>query len=371
MRGESIRLFWAFCLGLLLSFACAQGADLYVSTQGRDSNEGTADKPFRTITHAYRHAKPGVTIHVSPGVYDDYSSRWGLHLRKDGKPGEPIVLRSTARGGAVIDGRNAWDRNQGFYVEACYNVIDGFQIRNCPLGGIAMYGDHNRIINNEIHHNGNPASSSTNGKDGIYSERDTKDNVYEGNCIHDNGRKGSNLDHGLYLCGKNELVFRNVIYRNSGSGLQIAGYTKVCNMKVYNNVIAWNGTSGIILWMELDGVDIKNNIAYHNGHRGLASYRAHGTGVVVDHNLFFDNQEGDYSFTADQSDYSYKMGEVIVADPRFVDGTRECFDAHLSPGSPARGAGLPLPELALSRCDLGAYVSQRAGPAQANANASP
>jgi hypothetical protein len=46
-------------------------------------------------------------------------------------------------------------------------------------------------------------------------------------------------------------------------------------MKAYKNVMAWNGTSEIILWMALKGVDIKNNILYHNGHKGLGSYDAH------------------------------------------------------------------------------------------------
>jgi len=33
------------------------------------------------------------------------------------------------------------------------------------------------------------------------------------------------------------------------TGIQIAGYNTVSTMKVYNNVVAFNGASGIILWM--------------------------------------------------------------------------------------------------------------------------
>ena len=47
----------------------------------------------------------------------------------------------------------------------------------------------------------------------------------------------------MYLCGANETVLNNVLYRNAASGLQVAGYTTVSGMKVYNNVIAWNGTA--------------------------------------------------------------------------------------------------------------------------------
>ncbi len=358
----------AICLSLGLVLARGQTADLYVSTQGSDTNRGTAAQPFRTITHAYTLAAPGLTIHVAPGIYHDYTSRWGIRLGKSGTAKNPIVLQSSVRGGAVIDGQNTPDRNQGFYIDGSYNTVDGFEIRNCPHGGIAVYGNGNRIRLNEIHHNGNPASSSSNGQDGIYSDEGTRDNSYEADSIHDNGRAGSNLDHGLYLCGQNEMVINNLLYRNAATGLQIAGYQTVSKMKVYNNVMAWNGTSGIVLWKALNDVEIKNNILYRNGRYGLTSYEARGKGVVVDHNLCFENGQGDYNFTAGKSDYAYTLGKMVSGDPRFVNGAAAGFDAHLRRDSPAIKAGLNLSRVlttdkdgtarpASGPWDLGAYVA--------------
>src|SRR6266850_1967993 len=245
-----------------------QAGELYVSTQGSDLNLGTLTLPLRTITRAYSLALPGVTIVVMPGVYTEYSSGWGLHLNGNGTALTPIVLRSQVRGGAVIDGQNAADRNVAIYLDGSYNIIDGFEIRGGPLGGITIWGNDNQILNNEIHHNGNPASTSTLGQDGVYSSESTRNNVYRANTIRDNGRTGSNLDHALYLCGDNELVLNNVLVRNAAYGLHIAGYTTVSNMKVYNNVMAFNGRSGLILWMAVSGVDIKNNIIFQNGSYG-------------------------------------------------------------------------------------------------------
>ena len=113
-------------------------------------------------------------------------------------------------------------------------------------------------------------------------------------------------------------------------------------MKVYNNVMAWNGTDGIILWQSLSGVDIKNNILYQNGHYGIGSYAATGSGVVVDHNLFYGNGSGSYDFTLGGSTYSYTLGTVISSDPRFLNSSASSFDAHLGSGSPAVGVGLDL-----------------------------
>jgi hypothetical protein len=240
---------------LLIFLAVAQSPGVagtyYVSKHGKDSNPGTAAKPFRTITHAYGFAGPGVTILVSPGAYTDYSSGWGIRLGASGTASSPIVLRSRVPGGAVIDGHNVSERNVGFYIDGNYNVVDGFIVRNCPKGGFALFppgGNCNQILNCNIHNNGNPSNRDTDGRDGIFSSAGTSGNGYAANYIHHNGRSGMNLDHGLYLCGKDEMVINNVLFANAANGLQVAGYTTVNNMKVCNNVFAYNGANGIILW---------------------------------------------------------------------------------------------------------------------------
>jgi len=344
----------------------AQGADLYVSTQGSDSNPGTSAQPFRTITRAYNLATAGTTIIVLPGVYTDYTSNWGLRLGKSGTAASPITLRSQVRGGAVIDGLNAADRNVGIYLDGSYNIVDGFEMRGGPHGGITLWGNFNQILNNKIHHNGNPASSSPLGQDGIYSSENSRNNIYTGNYIHDNGRTGSNLDHALYLCGDNEMVINNILIRNAAYGLHIAGYTTVSSMKVYNNVMAHNGKSGIIFWMALSGVDIKNNIIYQNGKYGIDSYDAHGSGVVMDRNLVFGNSLGNYGLDRDGSDFTYTLGTTVSSAPLFVNSTAAGFDAHLGTGSPAINAALNLSStfttdlegatrVASGLWDLGAY----------------
>jgi Protein of unknown function (DUF1565)/Right handed beta helix region len=360
-------------LALALAVVSAHATTFYVSTQGSDANPGTATRPFRTITHAYSLASPGTTILVAPGVYTDYTSRWGLHLGASGTAANPIVLQSQVQGAAVIDGQNASDRNVAIYLDGNYNIVDGFEIRNGPNGGISIWGNGNQILNNNIHNNGNPASTSTNGKDGVYSDQNTSGNIYAANYIHDNGRAGSNLDHGLYLCGKNEVVINNALVRNAAAGLQVAGYSTVSNLRVYNNVMAWNGTAGIILWQTLNGVDIENNIIFQNGHYGVGSYAAFGSGVVLDHNLTFGNGYGNYDFTGGGSAYSYTLGAALYTDPLFANETAAGFDAHLRAGSPAIGAGRNFdtlfttdlagdPRPASGSWDLGAYVAAVATP---------
>ena len=326
---------------LILSLAQAQATTYYVSTSGSDSNSGSSAAPFRTITYAYSLATAGTTIIVEPGTYTDYQSGWGLHLNKSGTASSPIVLKSQVQDQAIIDGQFASDRNKCVYLDGSYNVVEGFEISHAPNTGIYIEGNSNQILDNEIDNNGTQGSTDPEGQ-GIYSSEGTSGNIYERNYIHDNGYPGSNLDHGLYICGDNESVINNVVFRNAACGLQIAGYTTASNTKVYNNVFAWNGEDGIILWQALNGIDIKNNIVYHNGGYGIGFYAATGSGVTINNNVVYANINGNDQFTAGGSTCSYTMGTLISSDPRFVNETQSGFDGHLTSGSPAIGAGINL-----------------------------
>ncbi|MEW6301936.1 MAG: right-handed parallel beta-helix repeat-containing protein [Verrucomicrobiota bacterium] len=325
-----------------LALIRAQGAEYHVSPLGNDSNSGTATQPLRTITRAYSLAGPGDTITVAPGLYTDYTSQYGLRCSKSGTASSPIVLRSLVHGAAIIDGQNTGDRNVGIWLDGDHHVIDGFDIRGAPMGGITVYGSFNRILNNEFHHNGNPASDSVIGRNGVYSGNAAQGNIYGANLVHHNGRAGDRRDHGFYLTGDNELVFNNVLFSNPGAGLQVAGANTVSNLRVYNNVVAYNGMWGIILWMAMEGVDIKNNIIYRNGGFGIDSWDAHGSGVVIDRNLVFGNLSGDYGFTNGGSDFTHSVGTTLSTDPLFLNSSLAGFNPRLAAGSPAIGAGLNL-----------------------------
>jgi len=141
----------------------------------------------------------------------------------------------------------------------------------------------------------------------------------------------------------------------------------VSGLKIYNNVIACNGTDGIILWQSLSGIDIENNILYKNGHWGIGSYDAHGSGVALDHNLSFGNGSGDFDFTDGGSDFAYSLGVALYEGPVFANTEPSSFDAHLKSGSPGIQQGINLysyfttdiagaPRPVSGPWDLGVYV---------------
>ena len=326
--------------------ARAAANTLHVSTLGSDSNPGTVARPFRTITEAYSQAGPGTTILVEPGTYTDYQRRWGLRLDKSGTAASPIVLKSRVLGGAIIDGQNASDRNVAIYIDGSYNVVEGFEIKDGPIGGISIYGPggkNNQILNNEIDHNGNPCGASTDGRCGVYDSRVTSGNIYRGNYIHDNGRlsQASRFDHGMYLCGTHdEVVINNLIARNCAYGIQIAAYKNITNLEIANNTIVSNlNGAGIMLWGDggaMNGIEITNNTIYGNAEPGIMTCSCTGSGVRIMNNLLFENSghglSGPWDMTVNGSTVSFtESGNITNRDLESLnnaDSLAKLFSRH-------------------------------------------
>jgi hypothetical protein len=73
---------------------------VHVAPDGFDGFIGVSRRwAVRTIQRAAEIAGPGETILIWPGVY-----REDVHLRRGGRPGHPLVLRSALPGQAVISG---------------------------------------------------------------------------------------------------------------------------------------------------------------------------------------------------------------------------------------------------------------------------
>jgi Right handed beta helix region/Immunoglobulin I-set domain len=329
------------------------GKTYYVSTAGSDSNAGSQAAPFRTIVYAYSQAAAGDTILVAPGTYTDYNAGWGLHLGNSGTASAPITLRSTVLHGAVLDGSgtNFSQRIYGFVITGNYNIVDGFKIVNMPGTGVRVENTYNQLLRNEIAGNGLDPNSGTNGS-GIFEATSGLGNIFEQNNIHDNGKDG--YDHGLYLCGDNGLIENNLIIHNSGAGIQIAGYSGVDNMKIYNNTISLNGTRGIVFWAAqedggttINNAQVYNNIISSNGTDGIDGCGPAGTGNLVSNNIIFGNAGTSIDWNAcgayGAGGFQVTVSNTVAQDPLFVNAAGSNF--QLKAGSPGYGAGLNLPQV--------------------------
>jgi hypothetical protein len=111
------------CAGVLAGMAGRLGAATYVVDQAApgtaDTNPGTEEKPFRTVQHAANTVKPGDTVHVLAGKYDER-----IKVKVGGRDGQRVAFVAMPRRSAMVG---------GFDLEASYVRVEGGAVGREPL----------------------------------------------------------------------------------------------------------------------------------------------------------------------------------------------------------------------------------------------
>ena len=85
----------------------------YVSTRGKDSNPGTFDKPFKTISKASKEMQAGDTCYIREGIYHETIALYEAH----GKYTSPITFKAYMNENVVLDGteliKTNWKKYSG------------------------------------------------------------------------------------------------------------------------------------------------------------------------------------------------------------------------------------------------------------------
>lgn len=138
-------------VGLVLTAFSLSAADVYVSPNGNDANDGSKNSPKATLTSALRQAREmrrqavegvesGITIHMASGVYDVYEPVF-IRPEDSGTPSSPTVITSESgawlSGGVKIDG---WKR-QGKLL-----VADVPQFNGRPLDFRQLYVNGKKAV---------------------------------------------------------------------------------------------------------------------------------------------------------------------------------------------------------------------------------
>lgn len=317
---------------------------LYVAPSGSDSNPGTRDEPFRTLTRAAQAVTPGTTVHVAPGTYFG-----GVRTNTHGTAEARIVFESTERGAArlvpPLDSRQpaAWD-NRANYLDIIGFEIDGSQYQSGMkwLSGIYNGGSHNGVHHNHIHHIGNDVPCEAKGGTGIGIDSYYKGNDAEvvGNHVHDIGPPDCRYMHGIYV-STTATVRDNIIYRASGAGIHL--WHDASHVTIRGNTVVGCGTGIVVGAGDFyhskgpnDHTHAANNIVYDNGY-GILEQGATGANISYRNNLVFQNSGGDWRLSAGR-----RHTGTVTAAPLFADYSRALAtpDFRLQPGSPAIGKGL-------------------------------
>jgi len=171
----------------------------FVSPTGDDSAEGTSvDAAWKSLGRAAARVKPGHTLYVLPGTYNDSVELKGLEATD-----APTMLRAHGKGVVIIDG--AGKLGCGLSVTNCSNVvIEGFRVRGTTTAAADVLDSTDIKL------------------------RDTQ--------VYDNAGAGVSLN------GRSvdvELT-RNTLCFNGGEGLRVAATPE--SPRILSNIIRDNGT---------------------------------------------------------------------------------------------------------------------------------
>ncbi|HET6387479.1 MAG TPA: DUF1565 domain-containing protein [Armatimonadota bacterium] len=116
-------------------------ATVYVVDQAApgaaDTNAGTEARPFKTVQHAADVVKPGDTVYVMAGRYDER-----VKVNASGAEGKPITFQAMPRRSAVVT---------GFDLPGSYIRVVGFEITADQPGTAVQLGSHCEVVDNYIH----------------------------------------------------------------------------------------------------------------------------------------------------------------------------------------------------------------------------
>ena len=182
---------------------CTNGqtrAAIYVVDQAApgaaDTNKGTEEKPFKTVRHAADVARPGDTVLVMAGKYDER-----VKVRTSGAEGQPITLRAMPRRSAVVG---------GFDLEGSYIRVEGFEITaEKPAVAVQLAGSHCEVLDNYVH-------DMMMGVDGTVGKPSPDGNTRDYSAVAHNRiayNKVYHSQYGFILGGEDWLVENNEVDR--------------------------------------------------------------------------------------------------------------------------------------------------------------
>ncbi|OGV26466.1 MAG: hypothetical protein A3J84_10330 [Ignavibacteria bacterium RIFOXYA2_FULL_37_17] len=406
-----------FFLSLFLS---AQPKIYYVATNGSDSNTGTKDQPFLTITQAVSVVSTGDTIYVRGGTY---SLNTTISISKDGTSNANFYLLAYTGERPILDFSSMPfnSSNRGVTLKGDYWKIRGIDFKGAGDNGMNISGSNNfiefcsfyensdtglqlsggasnnQIINCDSYYNYNPPSSGDPGGGGNADGFAPKLDVGSGNYFY-GCRAWQNSDDGWdgYLrpsddvtttlencwCFKNGYLKDGTASFGNGNGFKLGGgdSSNVHNLShnfILKNCLAFdNRIKGFDQNNNKGSMTLYNCTAYNNGtNYSISSPLNSGKTLIIKNSLVL----GDYgslgSFAVQEKNswiisYTVTPADFINTDPtaaygpRKPDGSLPDIDfLHLASTSSLVDAGVDvgLPFIGAAP-DLGAFESPWTNP---------
>ncbi len=266
----------------------------YVSLTGKDSNDGSKNNPWKTISYGIKSVSPGSKLIILSGVYKEK-----IEIENIGDSDKSIVIEGESKNSVIIDGTDV-SRDLIFF-DHCKNIeIKNLSIRNAKRAGIRLSYSHHITINN--------CNIYDNYKWGIFTDFSNYTKISDCTVY------GSEDEHGIYISNSsdNAEIKRNKVYNNYCAGIQInadpsmGGDGISSNCTIDSNIIYDNGIGGgaAINLASVRDSTIQNNIIYNNYAGGIAAWddaQGYEWGCknlkIIHNTIYFKNDEGRWALS--------------------------------------------------------------------------
>lgn len=294
-------------------------SSLYVSPSGSDSNPGTKEFPWKTISKAANSVQLGDTVFIREGIYNE-----AVSFRTSGTELLPIKIFAYPGEKPVIEGNNELPTHYSGLVSVYgdWVQVSGLEVRNSKYTGLSLFGKHDYANNIFAHHSQKSGiyisgdygivensriwrnsmqselGKSTSVSSGLVSGRDSDDgltefaimrkniswenwgqgiNTYESNgTVMEDNISHDNFNTNIYISDStNVLCQRNFVYMdptsyvyNNGPNVGIMIGDEVytphsSNIKVVNN-ISYGNRINLALWKGIEDAGINNILIANN-----------------------------------------------------------------------------------------------------------
>lgn len=334
-RVKGVILLFAFAVLISLSgfSSVSSSGDIYhVSPTGDDANPGTGSRPWQTISYAVSQLKPGDTLIIHGGTYNEV-----VEISVSGTPEAPITIKGAEGEDAILDFKGAYSNCFVFTQGASYLNIGNLKLRDCRIWTISFDGENRYItLSNLDIEGGESGIHMTTGYSGEEPMQGPVEYItVEDSKIH--GTTYSAIDCTPGPC--NYLVFRRLeIY---GSGVEAGFGADGIAIETGNHIIVEdiyshdNGGDGIdigsrnpLVFEEASDVMVTRCRVEGNRMNGVKLW----TGGVVENTVIYDNCLSSLVFVYN--------GDYLVVNSIIAGNSRkpECRDYSAAIGYPEIGA---------------------------------
>ncbi len=270
------------------------GNSFYVATTGNDSNLGTIDSPWKTISHA---ASSGSGVHAGDTVFVRGGSyKESVTIALSGSASGPIVFQSYPGEAAIVDGTGLTpptDQHGLFNIESrSYVTISGFEIRNyqtssssaVPAGiWVTGSGSHIQLLKNKVHDiktsseaNGNAFGIAIYGSEAPASLDSITIDGNEVYNLRTGGSESVNVDGNV----TNFVIANNIIHDNDNIAIDAIGFEGVSSNSAYDYA-----RNGVISGNTIYNISGSTNPGEGNDYDANGIYVDGGSQILIENNL--------------------------------------------------------------------------------------